>query len=151
MSRSFHVPIAPGRKIGAWVCLAAALLLWSPLWAAAWQAKATACCDGGMCAVHGHAKPEPKSQRAAEPSGSPMECEHQSGVKAYAGMTNCSLTCCHDANPALTAAVVFLLPQQARISQPADSLKLKASSAVMETGLVFDPPSPPPRIPLLSI
>ena len=38
MRRSLHVPIAPGRTFGAWVCLAlAVVMLWAPMGAAAWH------------------------------------------------------------------------------------------------------------------
>ncbi|MGB7466725.1 MAG: hypothetical protein WBW14_27815, partial [Candidatus Acidiferrum sp.] len=78
MSRSIHAPIAPGRTVGACVCLLAVLLLSAPMWASAWMARATACFMGNMCAVHGHGKTN--SSGKSEATKSDMECEHPRGA-----------------------------------------------------------------------
>src|ERR1700739_243126 len=101
-----HFPIAPGRKLGAWVCLLATVMLWAPMWAAAWQANSMACCNGTMCLAHGHSKPDHPSPRRATPSETPMDCEHHSG----SGLTSCSMSCCQESTHALTAAMIFVLP-----------------------------------------
>jgi len=151
MNGSLQVPIAPGRKMGAWVCLAAVLLLWSPLWAAAWQANGMDCCSSGMCAAHDQAKPRSTNKNATTPAASPMDCGHESDGQTHAGMTKCSLACCHDSNPAFAAAVVFVLPEPATLSQPAPSLSPVTKSSTMESVKSCEPPTPPPRISPLAV
>ena len=68
MRHSLHRPIAPGNRLRACVCLLAVLLLWTPLWAAAWQTHNMSCCTDGMCPLHGHAHPAVPKPQAAEPA-----------------------------------------------------------------------------------
>src|SRR5271165_659102 len=142
MKRSLHIPIAPGRKIGAWVCLVAVVLLWAPLGAAAWQAHGMACCDGGMCATHGHSKPNYSQPRQATPTETPLNCGHHGGT----GIANCSVSCCQENNPSFTSAVVFLLPAAAIFSQPPPALATSVKFAPTEFVQASKPLSPPPRI-----
>jgi hypothetical protein len=147
MKRSLHVPIAPGRKIGAWVCLAAVTLLWTPLWAAAWQVHGMECCDGGMCAAHGHSKPNHSRPQHRTRNQAPMNCE-QHGL---AEISSCSISCCQESNPSFAAAIIFVLPESAPLSQPALTKAARAYLAPTESVLSFEPLSPPPRSPLFSL
>ena len=142
MKRSWGIPIAPG-KLGPWgMCLLAVALLWTPLWATAWQDKGMACCDGQMCAAHGHAKTQHSSGNAGvSRQSAPMDCGHgnQAGVQA------CDMKCCHDQGSAIVAAVIFVLPEPTRISAPAEARETREQAQAVITPLLFEPPSPPPR------
>jgi len=147
MMRMRHDSYAPGRRLGACVCLVAVMLLWAPAWAAALQATGMACCDGVMCPLHGHA-PKKSSGGTNSAKDAPMAgCEHH-GRKAA---MDCSMACCHPADPAVTGAIVFVLPGPVVISAllligPSNpTLSSSASS------FVFDPVSPPPRTLLLNL
>jgi hypothetical protein len=141
MRRSLHVPIAPARTFGAWVCLVAVVMLWAPMGAAAWQANGMACCEGGMCVAHGHSKTNPAIPRQATPRESPMNCEHHGD----SGVVNCSMTCGHDGSPSVTTAVIFVLPESAAIRGPARTLAAPTSFAPTAFVRSYDPLSPPPR------
>lgn len=127
------------------VCLLAVLLLSAPAWAAAFQASQTACCEAGMCPLHGHApKKSSKDGKAAQES--PMAtCDHHGQKSAV----DCSLSCCHPAEEAVTAAVVFVLPGVAEISAPLFSGPALVNSPPRLSSFAFDPASPPPRASLL--
>src|SRR5271157_1845064 len=102
MNTKGHIPIAPG-KTGAWVCLVAAMLLWTPLWATALQTDGMACCKDGMCLAHGHAAGRHTS---GEQESAPMDCGHGN----QAGLQACDMKCCHDAGATFVAAVIFVMP-----------------------------------------
>src|ERR1700739_4921081 len=108
MKQRLHVPVAPGRNLGAWVCLLAAMLLWAPAWGAAFQASRMTCCTGTMCLAHRHpeTKSAPEAQSAAQ-ERTPMECNHASQT----GLVNCQMSCCHDQDRPATGAVIFVLPE----------------------------------------
>jgi hypothetical protein len=125
-----HVPIAPG-KIGAWVCLLAAMLLWAPLWSSAWQTKGMACCDGRMCVAHGHAAGQ----------HTPMNCGHE----GHAGVAACQVKCCQDEGATFVAAVIFLMPGQIRIFAPVVTQDVREKAQAVLTAFVVEPPYPPPR------
>jgi hypothetical protein len=135
-------PIAPERLVGAWVCLAAAILLWAPVWAAAWQASGMACCTGTICAAHGHAgtKGTSKSQSAAQ-EDAPMECNHGSKTALMA----CRMSCCHDQDHPLTGAVIFVLPEPMTIPVPTEVTTAELKTQAPAITHLFEPPSPPPR------
>jgi len=153
MQQSLHVAKSPGRKLGASVCLLAVLLLWTPLWAAAWQASLTACCNRGLCAAHGG----PKSDHPAAPRRATLplafeECAHADGGQKHSGLMNCSLSCCQDeSNSSWLGSVIFVLPSPAMILRA--DFASPAPQEISALGLVqpFEPPSPPPRISLLSL
>ena len=136
-----HFPIAPGRILGAWLCLLAVVLLWSPIYAAAWQAQGMACCSGGLCAAHGHPKQGQSHQHQPRTSETPMDCEHHGDNTLMV----CSMSCCHQSSSSLTTAVIFLLPEPAIVSRPAVALASPSNLAPPEFVQSFDPPSPPPR------
>lgn len=150
MRHSLHIPIAPGRKLAAWVCLLAVLLLWSPLWAAAWQADGMACCSGGLCPAHGHTGAVQLPAQQAPPSQTPMECDHH-GSQKHSRTITCSMSCCHESANSFLAAVIFLLPAPAMIFQA--NVASAAPAQLIPAGSVpsFEPPSPPPRTSLLSV
>ncbi len=146
MKTRHHVPIAPG-KLGAWVCLAAVMLLWAPLWATAWQSDGMGCCKGGMCLTHGHSKPDAAGPRQAGEEETPMDCQHHGET----GMGSCSMTCCTESTHTLTTPAIFVMPEPARIDQPCEATIVAGNSAPTEFFQLFAPPSPPPRTSLFSL
>ena len=142
-----HFPIAPGRRMGALVCLLAVVMLWTPMWAAACQANGIACCSAGMCPAHAQSKTHPSGTQQSAPKPSPMDCEHHSG----SGMAECSLSCCQESSHALTTALIFVLPEPAAVSEPAHAASAPAQFGSTEAAPSFDPPSPPPRTSLVSL
>jgi hypothetical protein len=133
MSTSRQFPIAPGRKMGAWVCLVAALLLWSPLWAAAIQAAGMSCCEGGMCPAHHH------QPRQADSQETPMTCEHN-------GASQCSMSHSQSEGKTFVAAMVFILPAallHSRLSLVVTPLKISVDGEIPSA---VAPPDHPPRL-----
>jgi hypothetical protein len=136
-----------GRKLGACVCLVALMLLWAPAWASALQAAGMGCCDGAMCPLHGHA-PKKSSGDTNSAKDAPMtDCEHH-GRKAA---MDCTMACCHPADPVVTGAIVFVLPGVAEISAPLFIGPPMPTLSFLAGSFVFDPASPPPRILLLCL
>ncbi len=124
------------RAVGAQVCLVTAILLYLPLFAAAWQARAMDCCDGTQCAAHGHA-----SSKHGTKAGAAMECAHP-GASA---LMDCKISCCEERERPMSAGMVFVLPvaiQQSEIMQ-AENFQLSLNVRVFPS--IFDIPSPPPR------
>ncbi|MGB7848140.1 MAG: hypothetical protein WBL63_21195 [Candidatus Acidiferrum sp.] len=147
METRHPIPIAPGRIFGAWVCLVAMVLLWAPIWAAAWQADAMTCCNGGLCPAHGHSKTNHPSSQQKSPSNSPMDCDyHDGGV-----VSRCSMSCSHDGNPLLTTAVIFVLPTPTYLSQPSQAIAALIQFTPTEFVQSFEPLSPPPRLSLFPL
>lgn len=142
MKKQGHVPIAPGRLLGAWVCLIAAILLWAPMWAVAWQASGMACCNGTMCLAHGHAGTEgaAKAQSATQ-EHTPRECNHASQT----GLLTCQMSCCHEQDRLATGAVIFVLPEPMIISSGIEVTPAKIITKALAVTHFFEPPSPPPR------
>jgi hypothetical protein len=147
MKRTRHHSKAPGRKLGACVCLVAVMLFWAPLWASALQATGMGCCDGAMCPLHGHS-PKKSSGDTNSAKDMPMAgCEHH-GRKAA---MDCSMASCHPADPAVTGAIVFVLPTPPSVSAPPFSGAFEARILSQINFPVFEPASPPPRISPLSL
>ncbi len=140
-----YVRIAPGRVFGAWVCLAAVALLWAPVWAAAWQADGMACCYGNLCATHRHSKPNQGASQQAGSQQTPMNCEHGNGL------ADCAMSCPHETSAPLAAAVIFVVPEPAVLSQPGRNVAAPAEFVATEFVPSFEPPSPPPRASLFSL
>jgi len=151
MRRSLHVLIAPGRKVAACVCLIAVLLLWSPLWAAAWQADGMTCCNGGMCSAHGQAKPDNPQTQPGVPSQWPSECEHHKTAEHSRGAMDCSVSCCHARGSSLAATVIFVLPAPMMIVYCVQTTHTDEQISSPGPLPSFEPPAPPPRTPLLSV
>ena len=142
MKRTLHVSIAPGRRVGAWACLLALALLWAPLWAAAWQVNGMSCCDGVICAAHGHAgsKSDTKSH-SAQQENAPTECQHGKP----SSMMACQLSCCQSHDYPVTGAVLFVLPEPMTILAAVDVKVVELKSPSQAMTHLFEPPSPPPR------
>jgi hypothetical protein len=139
------------RIFGAWLCLLAAILLWSPLWAAALQANGVGCCDGAMCTAHpmGHhhaAGKEEAKDRSSIPASTdgqaPMDCGH-GGSRV---LNSCSMSCCHDPSSSFVAAIVFVVPVPSRLQHPALILRVASVHGPQKFSRTCDPLSPPPRI-----
>lgn len=146
MDRSLHVPIAPGRKLGAWVCLMAVLFLWAPLGALALQANGMGCCADGFCAAHGHRKTGKPAAAQPNPAQSPMECEYHDGAtKKQSGAMNCAMSSCHQQEAFATSAAFFVLPLSCTFSQPAEMKAARICFAPASFVPSHEPLSPPPR------
>ncbi len=147
MKRRRHDSNAPGRRLGACVCLVAVMLLWAPVWASALQAAGMGCCDGSMCPLHGRAPKKSSGDSNPAKDASMAGCEHH-GRKAA---MDCSMACCHPKDPVVTGAVVFVVPNIVEIS----SLLLIGSQSPTlidsASSIVFDLASPPPRTLSLSL
>jgi hypothetical protein len=126
------------------VCLLAAVMLWAPLWATALQANGMACCDGVMCAAHGHSamKHGGGQAAAAQPqTEQSMQCEHSGG----GSMVNCGMACCHEQALHFVASIQFVLPARTVILQPRQGAPSALARDFAEILPSFDPLSPPPR------
>jgi hypothetical protein len=100
-----------------------------------------------MCPLHGHA-PKKSSGDTQPAKDAPMAaCEHH-GRKAA---MDCSMACCHPKDPAVTGAVVFVLPGAVAISAPLFIDPPTPDFSSSASSFVFDPASPPPRTLLLSL
>ena len=132
---------APGNKVAACVCLIAVLLLWAPLWASAFQAKSMACCDGAMCPLHGNAPKKNSQENNTAKETQPTMCEHHARQAAM----DCSVGCCHPADPAATSAVVFVLPALSGLSAPSLLGQTSPALSSVVNSVAFEPVSPPPR------
>jgi hypothetical protein len=142
MKQTLHVPVAPGRNLGAWVCLLALFLLWTPLWAAAWQVTGMPCCTGAICPAHGHggSTSGTKSQSAGQ-ENMPTECAHGSQF----GMIVCQMSCCRVQDQPLTGAVIFVLPDPMTIATAVEVTAAEPRTQADVIARLFEPPSPPPR------
>jgi hypothetical protein len=121
------------RKLGAYLCLLATMLLYAPLTALAWSASAMSCCDGDHCPLHQH--DHQNTQKHA------MDCGHESDE-----MTACSMDCCHTSEKATLTALTFVLP---RPGIAADAVIITRASEVMQSSEIRsfpEPLSPPPRL-----
>jgi len=133
--------------MGAWVCLLAVALLWAPLWAAAWPTDDMDCCKGGLCLAHRHSKPEPARPQQAGAEETPMDCEH----RGESGVSDCSMACCQESSQILAPPAIFVMPEPATIGLPSLATTAPSNFAATEFAQSFEPLSPPPRTPLLSL
>jgi hypothetical protein len=124
------------------VCLVAAILLWAPVWAVAWQASGMACCNGTMCLAHGRAGTQGagKAQSAAQ-ERAPMECNHASQT----GLMTCQMSCCHEQDRPATGAVIFVLPEPMIFSFGIEVTLANTSTKALFVTHFCEPPAPPPR------
>jgi len=144
-----HDSNAPGRRLRACLCLVAVMLLWAPAWGAGLQAAGVGCCGGAMCPLHGHGHaPKKSSSDTNTAKDMPMAgCDHHARTAAM----DCTVACCHPKDPAVTGAIVFVLPSPVALSAP---LLISPQAPIPfspESSFVFDPTSPPPRTLLLSL
>jgi hypothetical protein len=145
MLRSNLKSLLPPRVVSlrvarAWLCLAAAAMLWMPVLAAAWNAHVMACCDGKMCAAQGHRHGK-QTEKPSSDAGPAMDCGHsQTG-----SMMNCAMSCCHEQEQFTATGMVFVLPEAALHAE----LFLAESSVFLadarQATVLFAPLSPPPR------
>ena len=127
--------------MGAWVCLVAVVLLWTPLWATAWQTGGMDCCKGGMCMAHRHSKPEPARTQQTGAEKTPMDCEHH----GTSGMSNCPMACCQQSSHTLATPAIFVMPESVAICLPSLVTTAPSSFAATEFAQSLEPLSPPPR------
>jgi hypothetical protein len=127
---------SPGRRFCAWGCLAALVLLWSPLWAAAWQAARTDCCAGGMCPAHR------RTNQNHYPQPSLMPCDHHGGD----GISKCSVSCCQSEAHTFVASTTFLLAPQLQLSPSLLAVSALNPDAKREILPPTAPPDHPPRL-----
>jgi hypothetical protein len=133
-------PIAPGSKWGAWMCLIATALLWSPLWAVAWQSAQMGCCDRGMCLATEQAK-QHRHSAPLTPERS-MTCEHQGGNE----MSQCAMSCCQTESHVFVASIVFVLPAAPVLARSPYFVMPVTVSAQREILPSVAPPHRPPRL-----
>ena len=141
MAQAYLARAATGRKVAGSVCLVAALLLWGPLWATAWEADGKTCCAGAMCPAHQHSKHSQDYPKPADPSDSSMLCEHHGN----ASIAPCSMSCCRTDARYFVASIVFLLPQTVALwgsSPSAAQLNFGPEHALLSS---IAPPDQPPR------
>ena len=139
MQALHYLPIAPGKKVAACLCLFAVILLWTPVWAAALQSHD--CCAGGMCPTHSHRN---QSNNPVS-SPSPMDCEHHGDSQPPAGLASCSLSCCQDSEHPTIGANLFVVPEAAEIAMSAIASAVPAAHAFAKLARTPEPLSPPPR------
>ncbi len=77
-----------------------------------------------------------------------MDCGHHPGGS---GIAYCSMSCCHESSHSFLSAVIFVLPEPAIVSQPAQAMSAPVDFAPMEFVRSFEPLSPPPRASLISL
>jgi len=147
MNRSLQAPIAPGRIFGAWVCLLAVMLLWSPMWAAAWHEKGMSCCADGMCLAHSHSKSHSTRPVDGASDESAMHCDHS----GPSGIADCSMSCCHEHTSSFATAVIFVMPEPALLHVSLASIGVTPKLTETEFLQSFEPLSPPPRTTFFSI
>jgi hypothetical protein len=147
MNRSLKAPIAPGRIFEAWVCIVAVVLLWSPLWAAAWHGAGMSCCADGMCMAHSHSKSQSPRSADGASDASPMDCDHS----GPSGIADCSMSCCHEATPSFATAVIFVMPEPALLHVSLANIGVTPKLTATEFLQSFEPLSPPPRTSIFSI
>ena len=126
--------------MGACVCLIAAVLLWSPLWAMAWQSAQMSCCDGGICLAAHHAKQTRHSSDST--SEKSMTCEHQRGN----AISQCSMSCCQTDAHVFVASIVFVLPAAPALASSPYFATPATVSAQREILPSLAPPDRPPRL-----
>jgi hypothetical protein len=136
------------RVVGAWLCLAAAAMLWMPVLAAAWNAHVMACCDGKMCTTQGH-RHSKQTQKASSDAGAPINCGHsQSGAQGgsqTSSITRCAMSCCHDQEQFTSPGMVFVLPEATLHGKPFSVESSVFLADARQITVLFGPLSPPPR------
>ncbi len=70
-----------------------------------------------------------------------MNCGHG----GHAGLTACDMKCCHDEGSTFVAVVIFVMPEQARISLQKIAVRVAEKAQAVISAILFEPPSPPPR------
>ena len=117
------------------LCLLAVALLYGPFAAAAFSARAAACCTPGYCPLaENH-----RSKAPAAPS-SPKNCGHD-----MAGMASCSMSCCQSPDRPAVTPFAFLLPSPISPIVPVGATESATALKTVEIPQSIEPASPPPR------
>jgi len=123
------------RSISASICLLMVILLYAPLAGAAWSSHQMACCASGQCPIPAH-----HHQKTPAAPADHMDCGHE-----MAGMTACSMSCCHDSDRSLVASMAFVLPPSA-VAAEATAIKSPIElTKPLDFPRSIEPLSPPPR------
>jgi hypothetical protein len=123
------------RSISASICLLMVVLLYAPLAGAAWSSHQMACCASGQCPIPAH-----HHQKTPAAPANHMDCGHE-----MAGMTACSMSCCHDSDRSLVASMAFVLLPSA-VAAEATAIKSPIEFAKpLDFPRSIEPLSPPPR------
>jgi hypothetical protein len=111
------------------------VLLYAPLAGAAWASRQMACCASGQCPIPAH-----HHQKTPAAPANHMDCGHE-----MAGMTACSMSCCHDSDRSLVASMAFVLPPST-VADKATAIKSPIQLAKpSDFPRSIEPLSPPPR------
>lgn len=126
------------RNIGAWLCLFAMLLFYTPLAGAMCAARAGSCCTNGFCPIASH-----HHQHTSHPQpANDMQCEH-----GGAGFSSCAMDCCHRAEQSAVNAIWLVPPAPLVLSfgnpQSTPVRTIDSSANFLNQA----PDSPPPRLP----
>src|SRR6267378_3610327 len=123
------------RSISASICLLMVILLYAPLAGAAWSSHQMACCASGQCPIPAH-----HHQKTPAAPADHMDCGHE-----MAGMTACSMSCCHDSDRSLVASMAFVLPGSIAASPSVASTSPTELAKPLDFPRTIEPLSPPPR------
>jgi hypothetical protein len=127
------------RSIGAYGCLLAVMVIYAPQGMIAWWAGTGACCKSDYCPIHEHRR----SNAAASSEHDGANCEHEAARNA--GMTACTMSCCHDTEKVLVAPVIFLPNAADEPTQMFAVARVAESQREIAEKLGSKPLSPPPR------
>jgi len=111
------------------------VLLYAPLAGAAWSSHQMACCASGQCPIPAH-----HHQKTPAAPADHMDCGHE-----MAGMTACSMSCCHDSDRSPVASIAFVLPQSVAVAPSAAVTSPIALVKPLDFPRSIEPLSPPPR------
>lgn len=123
------------RPISASICLLMVVLLYAPLAGAAWSTHQMVCCASGQCPIPAH-----HHQKAHAAPADHMDCGHE-----MAGVTACSMSCCHDSDRSLIASIAFVLPQSVAVVKSAAITSPIELTKPLDFPRFIEPLSPPPR------
>jgi hypothetical protein len=123
------------RSFAASLCLLAVVLLYAPLAAATWSSYSAACCTTAQCPIKSHHHQKPPAS-----ADDHMDCGHD-----MAGMSSCTMDCCHDTERSAMASFAFVLPAVLSLT----GQTVRATAIMFANPLNFlrstQPLSPPPR------
>jgi len=94
-----------------------------------------------MCPLHGNAPKKNSQENNTAKETQPAMCEHHARQAAM----DCTVGCCHPADPAATSAVVFVLPALSGLSAPSLLGQTSPALSSVVNSVAFEPVSPPPR------
>lgn len=121
------------QKLGAYLCLLAAVLFYAPLGAFAYDAISMSCCEGDHCPLHHHHQQKQQTHET--------DCGHESDE-----MAACSMSCCHTPEKLTLAALAFVLPRPGIAAEElivTGALETPRSNEIRSS---HEPTLPPPRL-----